>query len=194
MSPYFSDHPVARLLFVCALGVWLAVELRQALAHRPEASSRDRGSLLILRLCLPAGAFLATLAAARVPGLAITGGSLVFGAGIALMCSGVALRIWSIRTLGRYFTFVVMTSTDQPVITSGPYRFVRHPGYLGVMLVLVGIGISYGNLLSLAALVLIPAVGFVYRIQVEEAALSATLGSAYTTYALRRKRLVPFLW
>jgi protein-S-isoprenylcysteine O-methyltransferase Ste14 len=87
-----------------------------------------------------------------------------------------------------------MTSADQPVITSGPYRFVRHPSYAGIVLVLTGIGITYGNWLSLAALALVPLIGFVYRIHVEEAALAATLGSRYTSYAAGRKRLIPFVW
>jgi protein-S-isoprenylcysteine O-methyltransferase Ste14 len=87
-----------------------------------------------------------------------------------------------------------MTSADQPVITTGPYRVLRHPSYAGMLLVLGGIGLSYGNWLSLAALVFPPLIGFIYRIHVEEAALSATLGAAYTTYASRRKRIIPFVW
>jgi protein-S-isoprenylcysteine O-methyltransferase Ste14 len=110
------------------------------------------------------------------------------------MWCGFALRFWSFRTLGRYFTFTVMTSADQPVITSGPYRLLRHPSYLGLMLILIGIGAAYSNWLSLAALAVIPTVGVVHRIHVEEGALSATLGSAYTSYASGRKRLLPLVW
>jgi protein-S-isoprenylcysteine O-methyltransferase Ste14 len=62
------------------------------------------------------------------------------------------------------------------------------------MLVVIGIGLRYGNWLSLAALVLATLAGFVYRIRVEETALVMALGSAYTAYASGRKRLVPFLW
>jgi protein-S-isoprenylcysteine O-methyltransferase len=87
-----------------------------------------------------------------------------------------------------------MTSVDQPVVSTGPYRFVRHPGYLGIALVLAGIAATYGNWLSLAALALIPPIGIIYRIHVEEAALSAALGGAYTLYASGRKRLIPFVW
>jgi protein-S-isoprenylcysteine O-methyltransferase Ste14 len=47
--------------------------------------------------------------------------------------------------LGHYFTFTVMTSANQPVITTGPYRVLRHPSYAGILLVLAGIGLSYGN-------------------------------------------------
>jgi protein-S-isoprenylcysteine O-methyltransferase Ste14 len=61
-------------------------------------------------------------------------------------------------------------------------------------LIIAGIGFNYGNWLSLASLVLFPLIGFIYRIRVEEAALAATLGEAYTSYATGRKRLIPFVW
>jgi isoprenylcysteine carboxyl methyltransferase (ICMT) family protein YpbQ len=41
----------------------------------------------------------------------------------------VALRGWSFAALGQYFTFTVMVSSDQPVVTAGPYRVLRHPSY-----------------------------------------------------------------
>jgi protein-S-isoprenylcysteine O-methyltransferase Ste14 len=153
----------------------------------------DRGSLLILRIWVTVAIVLAALAL-RIPSATALDGTVLFGTGLALMWCGICLRFWSFRTLGRYFTFTVMTSADQPVVTSGPYRFVRHPSYLGVVLMLTGIGAAYGNWLSLAALALVPLIGFIYRIHVEEAALSATLGSAYTSYAAGRKRLIPFVW
>ena len=96
--------------------------------------------------------------------------------------------------LGRYFTFTFMTSANQPVITTGPYRLLRHPSYAGILLILGGIGLSLGNWLSPAALILLHLAGFIYRIHVEEAALSAVLGGAYTTYAGGRKRIVPLVW
>ena len=61
-------------------------------------------------------------------------------------------------------------------------------------MILGGLGLGYGNWLSLAALTLVPLIGFIYRIRVEEAALSTTLGAAYTTYAAGRKRLIPYVW
>ena len=85
-------------------------------------------------------------------------------------------------------------SADQPVIAAGPYRVLRYPGYAGLLLVLGGLGLSFRNWLSLAALLLLPLLGVLNRIRVEEAALAATFGAAYTTFAARRKRLIPFVW
>ncbi len=193
MRPYFVGHPVATVLYFCTLGVWTVIEIRQMFNRRAGATNTDRGSLTILRLFAAAGVLLAALAA-RVTATAFPYSALIFGISLAVIWAGIGLRWWCFRTLGRYFTFTVMTSADQPVITTGPYRVLRHPSYAGILLVLGGVGLSYGNWLSLAALIILPLVGLINRIHVEEAALSATLGVAYTTYASGRRRIIPFVW
>jgi protein-S-isoprenylcysteine O-methyltransferase Ste14 len=193
MKPTFAGHRVATLILVCTLALWLVIEFRQALNRRAEATSTDRGSLAFLRVCVLVGALLAAFAS-RVTAAAFPYGPFIFGISLAVAWAGIGLRWWAFRTLGRYFTFTVMTSANQPVITNGPYRFVRHPSYTGLLLIIAGIGFNYGNWLSLASLVLFPLIGFIYRIRVEEAALEATLGEAYTSYATGRKRLIPFVW
>ena len=193
MKPTFVGHPIETALFIATLGLWILMEIPRALNRRPDAKEVDQGSLAFLRLCAVVAAVAAALVV-RVPATAMPGGPVTFGIGLAIGWAGIGLRWWSFRTLGRYFTFTVQTSADQPVITSGPYRFVRHPSYTGIMLALIGVGSTYGNWLSAAVFAAVILVGFVNRIRVEEAALSATLGGAYTSYALGRKRLVPLVW
>lgn len=193
MRPAFAGDPVASALFGLTVVAWVAFEARQALRHRSGATSGDRGSLMVVRACAVVAALLAATAAHFEP-TAYPPGYAVYGASLALMWAGIGLRWWSFHTLGQYFTVHVMTSPDQPVISNGPYRLLRHPSYLGILLILTGVGLSYGNWLSVAALVGMTLAGFVYRIRVEEAALAGALGSAYTSYASGRKRLVPFVW
>jgi len=193
VKPFFLAHTLATVLFFSTLAVWLAVESRQAIHRRAEATNKDRGSAIILRLCGAAGAVLAAVAL-NVRSTAFSYGPAAFAAGLSLMFAGIGLRWWSFRTLGRYFTFTVMTSADQPVIDAGPYRVLRHPSYAGMLLILIGIGLTYGNWLSLVALTILPLAGLANRIRVEEAALASTLGAAYTTYASKRKRMIPFVW
>ena len=193
MKPAFASDPLAAASFFATLGIWVVSEARQALRRRTEATIQDRGSLLTVRLFSAAGAILAALAL-NVTAAAYAVGPVVFLVTLFLMWTGIGLRWWCFATLGHYFTFRVMTSARQPVIAKGPYRVLRHPSYSAILLVLAGIGLSYGNWLSLAALVLLPLLGFLNRIRVEEAALSATLGDAYTSYARGRKRLIPFVW
>ena len=114
--------------------------------------------------------------------------------GLRFLWCGVGLRLWCFRTLGTYFTFTVQTSTDQPVITTGPYRWLRHPSYAGLLFVIIGVGFFFGNWLSVLVVALAALAGFSYRIQVEEAALLAEMGERYRTFASSRKRLIPFVW
>jgi protein-S-isoprenylcysteine O-methyltransferase Ste14 len=114
--------------------------------------------------------------------------------GLVVLWCGIGLRVWSFRTLGRYVTFTVKTSQDQPVIAAGPYRVIRHPGYAGLILAIIGIGFAMNNWASLVVLTSAITTGLVYRITVEERALSRDLGGRYQRYAEGRKRLVPFVW
>lgn len=194
MRPGFAGHRVAEVILLLSLAVWIVFEIRQGLNRRPGATNTDRRSLLLLQAIAAAGILVAAAAVRGVPVAAFPYSPAVMAVSIALVWAGIGLRWWSFRTLGRYFTFRVMTSPDQPVITTGPYRFLRHPSYLGFLLILGGIGLGYGNWLSLAAITLIPLIGFINRIRVEEAALATALGSDYVTYATGRKRLIPFVW
>jgi protein-S-isoprenylcysteine O-methyltransferase Ste14 len=193
-SYFFVGHPIATALFDGTVAAWAVTEVRQTLKRRTEATTRDRGSRFVIVLCAIGGFVLAALARDRVTAADFPSNAVTFGIGLALVWVGVGLRWWSFRTLGRYFTVDVMTSTDQPIITVGPYRIVRHPSYAALLTILAGAGMMYANWLSLGALVLLPLVGLLNRIRVEEAALSATLGEAYTSYARSHKRLIPFVW
>jgi protein-S-isoprenylcysteine O-methyltransferase Ste14 len=148
---------------------------------------------MIVRVSVLVGVVLA-LSAQRVTATQFQGTTLIFAISLVLLWSGVAMRWWCFRTLGRYFTFTVMTSADQQVITTGPYRFLRHPSYAAMLLVLAGIGLTLGNWLSLVALLAFAMIGFINRIRVEEAALSTALGAKYTTFASTRKRFIPYVW
>ena len=117
-----------------------------------------------------------------------------FAVGMVLLAAGVTVRLWSFWTLGQYFTFTVKVSPDQPVVTAGPYRALRHPGYAGGLLAMIGFGVLYGNWLSFAVIAVLWSVIIVWRIRVEERALLAALGDRYRSYAAYRKRLIPLLW
>jgi len=193
MTPAFAAQPLANAFFYCTIVLWMVIEVRQALNRRANAANIDRNSLMVLRVCIVVGVLLSLLAL-RVTVTAIGLSPVMLAVGLGLMWAGIGLRWWSFRTLGRYFTFSVMTSADQPVIMSGPYRLLRHPSYAGMALSLVGVGVTFGNWLSVAALVVFAMIGFLYRIRVEEEALFAALGDTYAAYASQRKRIIPFVW
>jgi protein-S-isoprenylcysteine O-methyltransferase Ste14 len=115
-----------------------------------------------------------------------------FWAGIGLLWLGSLGRRWCWRTLGGWFTGTVAVSDGQRVVSTGPYRLIRHPSYSAAMVMYVGIGLCMRNWLSLAAMIVLPLTSYAYRIAVEERALMEELGSPYEEYMRRTKRLVPW--
>lgn len=174
--------------------IWVVSELRQSVTHRREGVKANWASEVSFRLVIAVGALAAGVVRGMAPSAKIRPTASAVDIGLALFAAGISLRLWSFRALGRYFTFTVQTSTDQPVITGGPYRVIRHPSYAGLLLVLMAVGLFIGNWWSLACLAVATAGGLVYRIRVEERALVQTLGDGYWSYAATRKRLIPFVW
>ena len=132
--------------------------------------------------------------AAHVHSTVFGGGWAPVAAGLAVLAAGVALRTWAILTLGRLFKFVVVIQDGHRVVESGPYRLLRHPSYTGALTAFLGVGVALDSWLSVLALVAIPLAAILIRIRVEEAELAAALGTQYTSYADRTRRLVPGLW
>jgi protein-S-isoprenylcysteine O-methyltransferase Ste14 len=114
--------------------------------------------------------------------------------GVVVIWVGLALRVWAVLTLGRSFSTFIQVDADQAVVTRGPYRWVRHPSYSGLLLIALGFGLGVGNWLSLAICAVIPVLGLLPRIAVEEAELVRVLGDQYRSYQKTTRRLVPGLW
>jgi protein-S-isoprenylcysteine O-methyltransferase Ste14 len=116
-----------------------------------------------------------------------------FYLGVAVMCSGEVIRQWSIYTLGRFFTFPVVIMKDHKLIRKGPYRYIRHPGYLGGILTFTGLGLALQSwaaaLVAAAFMVLV----YSYRIYVEEKALRRHFGKSYDDYAKKTAMIIPNL-
>ena len=109
------------------------------------------------------------------------------------MC-GSLLRRHCWRVLGNHFTGDVKAFADQPVIDHGAYRWVRHPSYTGGILMYLGTGLALTNWLSTLIITAAGALGYIYRVRVEEQALQANLGGRYQEYMRRTKRFVPFVF
>lgn len=159
----------------------------------------DKGSLLFVTAAAGLGIGGAFLLEANAPSATIGAGAapirwLCFAVGVTAIVLGSLGRQWAISTLGRFFTLNVQVRDDQRVVTSGPYRWVRHPSYTADLLAFTGIGLALGNWLSLLAATTLPLLGLVVRIHVEERALLTRLGEPYRVYAKGKKRLVPRVW
>jgi protein-S-isoprenylcysteine O-methyltransferase Ste14 len=191
--PYVETHAIGRVWVAVAV-VTGVIELAGAGRRRVEATNKDRGRQVVLRICALPGVAMLVLSARIAPAAEIRPPLVAAVVGIVIFSAGEALRVWSKVSLGRYFTYTVQTSSDQPVITSGPYRALRHPSYAGLLLIAIGAGVTFGNWLGLGVLSVLILVALVYRIQVEEKALLEELGDRYRSYAEHHKRLIPFVW
>jgi len=193
----FSD-PGARIAFDVLLVVWVLGELWirvRTRRNRRESRPVDQGSMLLVIALVAAGVGGAFLLAGDVHGAAIAHARWVlFALGLVLMGGGIAIRQWAVAVLGRFFTIDVRVQPGQAVVDSGPYRWVRHPSYTGLILTFVGIGLALGNWAALALVTVVPTVGLLVRIRVEERALVEGLGEPYRRFAANRPRLFPGIW
>jgi protein-S-isoprenylcysteine O-methyltransferase Ste14 len=134
-----------------------------------------------------AGPALATIRRGRLP----TPAGL---AGVAVMGAGLSLRVWSARVLGAHYTRTLRIADDQPVVDTGPYAHIRHPGYAGVIAMWAGYGLALTSLPATTATTIPMLVAYHRRITAEEMMLTASLGDPYRAYQQRTARLIPGVW
>jgi len=112
--------------------------------------------------------------------------------GAVLCATGIAFAIWARRHLGRNWSGTPSMKVGHELITSGPYRFVRHPIYTGMLTALLGSALA-GGIVWLAILVVFFA-NFLYRLPVEERYMMQLFPDEYPEYRKRTKKLIPFVW
>jgi protein-S-isoprenylcysteine O-methyltransferase Ste14 len=113
--------------------------------------------------------------------------------GIALIVLGFSVEIISQITLGRNYSSTLVIREDHQLITHGIYNFVRHPLYLGVILISLGFPIFSSSLFGLLVmLAMIPV--FLIRIKLEERLLVEEFGNVYREYMQRTCKLFPFIY
>jgi protein-S-isoprenylcysteine O-methyltransferase Ste14 len=194
VKPLVLHDPLASALYFSCLGFWAVAEIALAIKTTGGGERGNRTHIALFAASY-AGFALAILIAANVESLSMPGGGWwPVVVGLSIFLAGVAFRYWAIVTLGRFFVFVVAVQEDHRVVDSGPYAIVRHPGYLGLLAAVGGLGLALGNWLALAVCFLPPLIGFTRRIVAEERVLSEELGEPYRAYAARTRRLIPGIW
>jgi protein-S-isoprenylcysteine O-methyltransferase Ste14 len=110
------------------------------------------------------------------------------------MVGGLAIRLIAVFSLGKAFSANVAIRQSQQLNQSGVYRFIRHPSYLGLVLIFIAIGLHSGNMVSLVCACVPTTAALLYRINIEEAALLYAFAPQYETYRRRTKRLLPWVY
>jgi len=188
----FFSHPA-----LVGLAVWCAVLAIAALFAGGNLSSgvrEDRGNRWVI-----AALGLIGLLAAYLPAYTdrqefwTLDGDVVRWCGVALFAVGGALRLWPVYILGDRFSGLVAIQPGHTLVTSGIYRIIRHPSYLGLLVNSLGWGLAFrsGVGVLLAAFLIPPLVA---RIRAEERLLRTQFGEEYDAYRARTSRLIPGLY
>ena len=157
------------------------------------AVSGDRGSLRTLYVLITIGYVLSFSIGATKIGR-IYYWDTCFAIGVVMIVIGLIVRILSILTLKNYFTYSVAKTENHKLIETGLYKHIRHPGYLGQLIIFIGISTSLSNWLSILSMLIPIAIGYIYRINVEEQFMIEQFGQNYLDYKTRTKRIIPLLY
>jgi protein-S-isoprenylcysteine O-methyltransferase len=145
-----------------------------AMKRAPELAARPQG-------------WMAWLFGESLPGLPASA-----WAAAAIGLAGLGLRLWAVLTLRERYTRTLLTHDAHEIERGGPYRAVRHPGYLGSLLCLNAVAFTSGSAPVFAASLLATLCGYAYRIRAEDRMLIEALGEPYAQYRREVRALLPF--
>jgi len=180
--------------------LFLAVWLISAIGAKPDVKERGFGSGRFLfwfwRAILAFFVIVLFGHDGRLDGFAnltfFSSGPMLGWLGAIFTLAGIGFAIWARFHLGRNWSSHPAHKKDHELVTSGPYRFVRHPIYTGMILALFG-GLLTGDILSVLLFVILLTV-FALRIRKEEGIMLGLFPNQYPAYQARTKRLIPFVW
>ncbi|MGD1105869.1 MAG: isoprenylcysteine carboxylmethyltransferase family protein [Terracidiphilus sp.] len=184
-------------LFADLFWVWVGSEILLQLVTRTSRSTgqiKDRGSLLLMFPVVFASSWWAMWYGDVHPHTMLGGAHWLRTAGLVFLILGLVIRWTAILTLGTTFSTNVAIHAAQILRTTGPYRWVRHPSYTGMLIIFTAIGLYERNWISLAVVLIFPTAALLYRIHVEEMALTEAFGKQYSEYSKATKRLLPGIY
>lgn len=194
MHRIFLQTPETELAWLVVIAYFLIDAL---LRHKGKAASlsttqTDRNSTLFLL-----SAFAAILIVAEVLSYVNVGRfSIPWLSWLALLLtiSGLVLRVTSMVQLRTGYTRTLRVDTGQGLMTTGLYGIVRHPGYLGSILLWLFFGLAIGNYIVFGVALLVIPFAYTYRIRTEEQMLTDAFGEQFTHYKRKSWRLIPLIW
>lgn len=114
--------------------------------------------------------------------------------GWILILFGSTLFIWARRALGKFYSGHISVVDGQPLVQSGPYRFIRHPAYAGYMLIALGVTVGYSSLVGFIVIPVLLLPSLIYRMSVEDKLLAGYFKDQFREYADKTARLIPRVW
>ena len=181
------------IMFSILYGLFeLFMSLRQ-IENRKISESGDKGSIWILILSISMGYWLSFIMGATTIGR-LHHWNTFFLIGSVVALSGLIIRVAAIIKLRQQFTYTVTKIENHELIETGLFKIIRHPGYLGQLMIFMGISVCLSNWLSVLLMMVPVLSGYIYRINVEERFMAEHLGQKYLDYRKRTKRLIPVIY
>ena len=153
----------------------------------------DKGSIWVLSVSIATGYWLSFLIASTNTGR-IYNWDTLFILGLLIVTIGLIIRITSILALKQQFTYTVTKVDNHGLIQTGIYKKIRHPGYLGQLIIFLGLSTCLSNWISIILMFVSVFPGFLNRISVEEKFMADHFGQQYLDYKAHTKRLIPFIY
>jgi protein-S-isoprenylcysteine O-methyltransferase Ste14 len=181
------------IVFSILYGLFEIYMSRRQQSKREISASGDKGSVWLLTISISLGFWLSFIMASTKIGR-IYHWNILFAIGSFLAIIGVIIRITSILTLKQQFTYTVTKIDNHELIETGLYKKIRHPGYLGQLIIFLGISTCLSNWISILLMMIPVLLGYLNRINVEEKFMIKHLGQKYLDYRKRTKRLIPVIY
>lgn len=158
-------------------------------------NNKDKGSYLLIVLSMVLGFVVSFQIYYReIAGQIFRNSIYPLTAGALIFVIGIIIRVIAIFTLKNQFTVSITIFEEHKMIDSGIYHYVRHPAYLGQLLIVMGFGITMNNWLCICFMIIPILFALLYRIHVEEMVLLEKFGSSYMDYMQKTKGLLPFIY
>jgi protein-S-isoprenylcysteine O-methyltransferase Ste14 len=182
-------QPLLDIVIACVLIVYWEISARRIKKDRVRQTIPWSWLLVALVAGLALLADRLPLAQVRL----VPPGAVVTFIGTSLEIAGLALAVWGRRQLGANWSSAASVKEGHELVTSGPYRLVRHPIYAGFLWAMLGAALTEVGLLWIAALAILTPV-FAYRMSVEEKLMAGEFPEQYPEFQRRTKRVIPFVW
>ncbi|MFW6119373.1 MAG: methyltransferase family protein [Petrotogales bacterium] len=187
---------MGQIIFFITLFVWVGFDIYLFFIHNRKYSKKlqEKRSKYIMLVFILTGMFGAVAIDGKSKLYFMEPFTITRYVGIILMIFTVVIRIMVVKQLGPAFNIDIGTLPDQNLQTTKLFRVIRHPAYAAEIVGFIGLAIAFNYVLSSLMAFILPTIGVLYRLLVEEKYLRTTFGNKYIEYSRRTWRLIPFVF